>query len=360
MSYRCKNCGSTLDTPFCIQCNSPDNVVSVSASSQASTGNTAATASTTSSGPVLVPYQQPATQHGFAGLDALEGTLERGRRAIMMLGLSNSGKSQIVRAFTQEAAKHHQVTALEVSRILFEDGPIGGTTSGTIWYQQVDIDGRHYVFVDPSGEDLKFLLPQVGGTSTKVLSSATIDPTRLLLLHKASKRLDALVVVVDMLRTPASSIYPWSRQEEQLAWLLRVVRWLRADTPDDAVDFSVGGKLGLISHIDDRAPRVAKIDVPVQVLFSKADRLPIETTRQRPLYYARTHLPTLHAALTSHTREFRYDFISTMHESPDRKTDIPSDRPWGVFLSFEWLLFDSYRRFGKLPARWLMYGGSAR
>jgi pimeloyl-ACP methyl ester carboxylesterase len=168
-------------------------------------------------------------------------------------------------------------------------------------------------------------------------------------------RLAAIVLVVDLTNTvDEMASTPWLDQEIDLEFTLGAIRFLRQDKSPDIED------VNLSTLIASRLPRLPRLDVPVLVLFSKADMLG-ELTNEAPLRFARRRLPRLHASLRTHARRYRFDFVHTMKtpdendpraQDPDVKA-VQVERPCGVLLSMEWLLTDPFRWMPSLPTRFL-------
>ena len=218
---------------------------------------------------------------------------------------------------------------------------LGGTVPNEVWFQPINAR-RKLVFLDPSGEFFRQLSP----TERQRLKLPDVTPEHFQFVESAVKHLAAVVLVVDLTNTlDGLAATPWLNQEIDLDYTLGAIRFLRHDRNPELENVSVS------SLIAARLPRLPRLDVPVLVLFSKADMLG-ELTNELPLRFARRRLPRLHASLRTHARRFRFDFVHTMrNESKD--VDVPVERPCGVLLSMEWLLTDPFRWMPSLPTRFL-------
>jgi GTP-binding protein EngB required for normal cell division len=280
-------------------------------------------------------------------LAEFEKLLAKGMRTVIICGKSQAGKSEIAAGFTRARRIYRghsrlmQLGGRDAGRRY--DVALGGTPQFDIWYQL--IDGRR-VFFDPSGEFFdRFSYRrsnEVGGISENYFD----------FVRKASMTLTGVILVFDLTSMPdrnADSL--WREQEEVSEFTLAALRWMRMKWVPRYEDLELRSRIGL--HVE----RLPKLDVPVLVLFSKADQLSEESdySRDHPLDFAREHLPDLHAALLTHTRRFRFDFAYTMVRKDG--SDIPAKYPCGVLLPIEWVLHDPFRfrwlRLPSLPTRWL-------
>ncbi|HYI11833.1 MAG TPA: hypothetical protein VEK57_22445 [Thermoanaerobaculia bacterium] len=265
--------------------------------------------------------------------------LGQGFQAVVICGLPQTGKSQIVNAFTKANTIYRGRSQFDMQRATLRTGDaLGGTLKGEVWYQ---VASDKHVFLDPSGEFFRDLsLEERQRLRLPDISEEYFDFVR-----DAVKQLAGIVLVVDLFgggnRIDRSG---WRPQENDFTFVLPALRWLRFDKEARPPE------VGVSINIAARVQKLPKLDVPVLVLFSKADRLDT-LTNQQPLAFARRSLPTLHGALVTHAKRFRFDFCHTMIRKGDG--DATAERPCGVLLSMEWLLDDRFRWLPRVPATWL-------
>ncbi len=267
-------------------------------------------------------------------LPSLMQLFDDGWKAIIVCGAVCSGKSELVRGFTRARSIFRGHTTLTHKSA----SPVGGTMPGAVWYQIVKGPDKR-VFIDPSGEFFARLSPD--RRARLDLPDLTIDYFDF--IRRSVQQLAGIVLVVDLTRESYEmSASPWRDQENDFRFLLPAIRWLRFERPERQPE------VGITSAISTRAASLPRLDVPVIVLFTKADRLECHVN-QIPLDFARRRLPTLHGSLMTHARRYRYDFCYTMVQT--ESGDQPVDRPCGVFLSLEWLLNPPFRWMPRLLTR---------
>ncbi len=282
------------------------------------------------------------------GLKKFHLLLEAGYQTVVMCGTSKTGKSQIVEGFTRANTilrRRAQYNNLDSKTGLRQE--LGGTLPKEVWYQIVNTGhrGNQRIFLDPSGEFFRRLVPQERAKE----GLGELTPDYFNFVRQAVNRLAGLVLVFDL--TNRLSDYeqaPWRNQEDNFNSILPALRWLRFEKnarPED---------LGVELTIASRVSHLNKLDVPVLILFSKADQL-AKYSNQTPLDFARDRLPFLHGAVSTHATRFHYDFCHTMIDTAQGRSAV--ERPCGVLLAMEWLLEPPLRWLPRLPARWL--GGTS-
>jgi hypothetical protein len=271
--------------------------------------------------------------------------------SVVVCGMSGSGKSEITSGFTR--ANTYFRGRAQSSMLRSTSGKmytLGGTVPDEVWFQTINTR-RKLVFLDPSGEFFKKISP----TERLRIGLPDVTPEHFRFVRSAVAKMAAVILVVDLTNAiDELAASPWLNQEIDLDFTLGALRFFRHDKSPEVENVT------LSTLISSRLPRLPRLDVPVLVLFSKADRLG-ELTNQVPLRFARGRLPRLHSSLRTHARRFRFDFVHTM-KAPDEKDLRPEDvdveavqveRPCGVLLSMEWLLADPFRWMPKLPTRFL-------
>ena len=301
--------------------------------------------------PVALPPAQPQAEpprvapREIVGLTEFKHILDEGFKAVVICGLPQTGKSQIVNAFTKANTIYRGRAQFDMQRATLrnEAGALGGTLKGEVWYQ---VASDRHVFLDPSGEFFRSLSLE----ERQSLGLPDVTEEQFEFVRDGVKNLAGIVLVVDLFgggeRMDRSG---WRAQEKDFTFVLPALRWLRFDK--EARREGVGVSVNIASRVQ----KLPRLDVPVLVLFSKADRLDT-LTNQQPLAFARRNLPALHGALVSHAKEFRFDFCHTMIRGGDG--DKAVDRPCGVLLSMEWLLEKRARWLPRVPTTWL--GGGKR
>lgn len=266
-------------------------------------------------------------------LDALRDYLEDGYEAFVVAGASGTGKTRLVEAYATTQAQ--------------------GTDP---MCHPVSAGRRKVVLVD---------LP------SKVFERLTgdVDPQALDFLRLLRPRLSGLVVLIDLKGLWGG---PRTAQVESVNWLLVLMRWLAGggQQPEE-------GRLPFRDHVLREVLRRDRLEVPVLVLFSRADEsngvaVPRRPARggfvsgegrtlfpagEDPLLLAYHGLPELFEALLHHARHFRFDFAHALVTDPDTG-EIRDPLPCGVFLSLDALIagrswLDVPTRFQIAVARFL-------
>lgn len=384
--YKCESCGRYLDEPWCDKCQRdvrttvdaaempPDDLAAAIARN---TADLTATASGTAVAPrpepprplpvapppppppassaepqapprraptqpprPSAPGDEPAATKITRGLAEFNALLAAGRKAIVICGGSKTGKSEIASGLLRALATYRGQAELPMLRSSSKSQyTVGGTNPDELWYQGA---GKHHIFLDPSGEFFRRISPaerQRDGI-TEDIREEHFDFVR-----TAVASLAGLVLVFDLTRADEVADHSaWLQQETELHYDLAAIRWLRFDKQARPAN------LGLSDTIASRVANLPRLDVPVLVLFSKADRLD-QYTAQPPMQFARSYLPNLHGALMTHAKRYRYDFCHTMERTGSG--DRAVDRPCGVLLAMEWLLDERFRWVPRLPTRWI-------
>jgi hypothetical protein len=296
--------------------------------------------------PVMAPPAPASKTAEIPNLSEFEALLTVEKfEAIVICGLGNSGKSEIASGFTRANTAFRQRATVSTPRgssgVPYK---LGGTAPGEVWFEILN-SPRKLVFLDPSGEFFRKISP----TERVRLRLPDITPEYFQFVRAAAARLAGIVLVVDLTNTlDDMAESPWLNQENDLSYTLAALRWLRRDRKA-AVE-----QLGVTALIGSRLRELPRLDVPVLVLFSKADKLG-EMTNELPSLFARRRLTTLFGAVRSHARRYRFDFVSTMREV--NGVDRQAPRPCGVLLPMEWLVSGPFSWMPSLPTRFLE-GGS--
>lgn len=299
----------------------------------------------TSTPPAPTPQPARAPAGPIVGLEEFEALLDhRKMKAIVICGDSGTGKSEIVYGYMRARAIYRgEAGILNLRATHRTQHALGATVAGHVWFQPVD---HKLSFLDPSGEFFKQLSPE----ERRRFALPDVTEDQFNFMRKAVASLAGVVLVVDLTRSLGPNDFSaWKRQEDDHNFVLAALRWLRWDKE------ARPPQIGVTTNIAQRVSRLPRIDKPVLVLFSKADQL-TQYASQPPLDLARRYLPTLHGALMTHAKRFRYDFCHTMVRTAQGDTAV--DPPCGVLLSMEWLLRDRFRWIPlQLPTRSALIGG---
>lgn len=274
------------------------------------------------------------------GLDEFHALLDRGVRSIIVCGDGQTGKSELAAGFIRANNIYRgRAQNLTLRATLRTDYVLGATNADEVWYQIVD---DKLAFLDPSGE----FFSRLSAEYRQRYGLPEITENDFRFVQRAAKNLRGIVLVVDLTRViDARQAGAWRQQENDLKFVLSALRWLRFD------DQARPELIGLSTNIAQRVSALRRLDVPVLVLFTKADRLK-QLTVQSPMSFARQRLPVLHGALMTHAKRYRYDFCHTMVQTAGG--DQAVDHPCGVLLPMEWMMRDRFRWLPlQLPTRWL-------
>lgn len=300
-----------------------------------------------------------------AALGDLKHYVEEGYEIYLVAGIYQVGKSQLLDAFRQGG----YLSALENKK---REGRVLRTAPGTLQCFTFSVDGRRVAFVDAAGESFTQLYPYAleGGDEAQEIGPEDISFLRLL-----SDNLRGVALLLDLQTLWHPDLQKrrvdYSKQQEILAWILLLLRWLRLD------GFYEPGALTFRQHVDSRAKTLReRLDVPVLVLFTKADELfglsiggrastewmskgrgrdgrKLSPLGETPLLLARHRLTELYGAVRAHARNFRFDFVHSVVSDRDAGVIIEDDPPCGVDYSLGWLLDPAWsRRYSRpLPSR---------
>ncbi len=158
-------------------------------------------------------------------------------------------------------------------------------------------------------------------------------------LVRLSQKVQGLALAVDLEKQWSAANGPDPREgEEQIESLNRILaafRWWRSGKAPPV----------LPQHGHIPKPR-GRLDVPVLVLFTKADQLhrlavpdygrPILPEGEHPLLFAMHCLPDLYRGLLEHVERFHIDFAHSVVLDPTTGV-VTHHPPCGVKLSFQWL-----------------------
>jgi hypothetical protein len=305
--------------------------------------------------PIPRPPAPEVKQKEIRGLAEFEALLNVEHfKSVIVCGRSQSGKSEITSGFTRAntifRGRAQSSTLRSTSDKMYS---LGGTVPDEVWFQPINTR-KKLVFLDPSGEFFR----QISPTERQRLKIPEVTPEHFRFVRAAVEKLAGIILVVDLTKTlDELGASPWLNQEIDLDFTLGALRFLRHDSVPE------NENINLSTLIAARLPGLPRLDVPVLVLFSKADmlsELKIETF-ETPFGFARRRLPRLHASLRTHASRYHFDFVHTMRatdpselgpdESEVKAVQVP--RPCGVLLSMEWLLTDPFRWIPSLPTRFL-------
>ena len=282
------------------------------------------------------------TSRNLVGEEILKSFLDEGYEIVLIAGVGGVGKTQLLDAFKNDAF---------LQSIEKLDGKVQANAPGVIKCYPASVGGDKVLFLDASGEDFKFMYPS--------LKTGRLTEKDIALLTMISRNLRGVMLVIDLARLWYQNVNSDAADPHQVriaAWILELLRWLQWDGRYDsksAVEFQ--------DQVDASVQRMRrKLNVPVQVLYSKADELSgkliplppqaqfreafqketrkrtLEPVGEEPLHLTMHRLPDLYLALTTHAKYFRVDFAHSFYV--DRQSTQTFAVPCGVFYSVGWLL----------------------
>jgi len=285
----------------------------------------------------LFQENQPDDDEGtlFDGQVQVEELMKNGNDLFLVVGVEGTGKTQLLDAFDG----HIQKGALSFFE-KYDDGiRVDPTSPNTIKYLSIKsilLRGNNAIFIDAAGENFSGLYPRLGKSITQ---------KDLKLPKLVAPRLRGLILVIDIEALWTDEQYSKKKQIKIVTWIMMVFRWLLNDgfyDPDSPFSLEE-----YINHsVNQMEGPKTRLNIPVQVLFSKADQLREFSvpgyedklhprSKDSPFFIAYHYLPGLHHALLEHTNYFRYDFVHSIATDPN--TDTQQVDPCGVELSFQWL-----------------------
>jgi hypothetical protein len=288
---------------------------------------------------------EPESSVRLEGQAVFEENLAAGYGTYVIAGIAGAGKTELIAALNRGA---------EGDAVPRVEGRAAPTVLRSMKVHYVAAAGRRLQFVDVAGEHYTSLHRQ---RQASVLTRADAHFLELL-----SRRMSGIVLLLNLrdLWHPATGREDHPVQIEVLAWTLKVLRFFacggqyKADAAarfDQQVDAQVG-------HMTRR------LEVPVLLLFSKADELVgtaspesrhrLQPTQDEPLFVARHLVPELFEALVQHCQHFRCDFVHSLALDPDSGR-VADRQACGVQTSLAWLLDARWgSRWPRLPTRfWL-------
>ena len=284
------------------------------------------------------------------GQRAVEENLHSGYEIFLVAGITASGKTQLLEAFARLNPGY-----LRSHEMQGDGKQVKRTTVGTLEVHSVPLPGRTVAFLDAPGELFEKLLPSEG----------RIEKESLQLPKLIAKHLRGLVLVFDLLQFWSEDVIrpAAKRQIEILAWVLEILRWARHQGA-----YPVNTSIPLDRYITQETRTMKqRLDIPVLVLFSKADELRQQTIpehgrklrpeQEQPFFFARHCLPDLYGAVEAHADHFHFDFIHSIVSDPGNGPEVEpsapiiSAPPCGIQPAFDWLLDPAWERRGGVPSR---------
>jgi len=277
----------------------------------------------------------------------VEQILAEGYEVFLSVGIGGSGKTELLASYQKEGY---------ASRFVKAQDRVVPTALKTLRFYTVRVDGRKVGFVDTSGESFAQLYPDDQVGQIKEVRKEDVGFLRLV-----SQNLGGLILLVDLGRlwAPQSGDWADAKQQKILVWILMLLRWLRLG------DGEVPEGVAIRDHVDKVVRRLKKkLDVPVLVLFSKADALAGTTlpepprsswlgskgpqrtvlpSGEQPLLLAHHYLRDLSSALAEHAENYRFDFAHSLVTDPDSGA-VKDHEACGVDLSLQWLLDSRWQR----------------
>ncbi|KHD08234.1 hypothetical protein PN36_19370 [Candidatus Thiomargarita nelsonii] len=266
----------------------------------------------------------------FVGEATIKELMKKGNDIFLVVGVAGSGKTQLLEAFD----RHIQRGAISVFKSS-PDGRVKGTSPNTLNILSLNSNA---IFIDASGENFSALYPG---------DDKSITQKDLKIPKLVKPKLRGLILVIELEAYWTDEADSKKMQIKILTWILVIFRWLfnGGVYPEDT-------NMSLEQYINHSVKNLkgakTRLDIPVQVLFSKADRLhgfPVHGSKEQlfpkkdsPFFLAYHYLPEIHHALLKHTNYFRYDFAHSIVTDSKTEPEVLENEPCGVELSFQWLL----------------------
>lgn len=285
----------------------------------------------------------------FAGERIVQDYIDQGYELYLIAGIGGVGKTQLLDAYFKDKPVLPPIHGRKNDNMrVMPTGP-----RSFVCYP-VKVGTRKAVFVDASGEDFRALYPLLR-------PSRTLPEADSKLLKVVANSLRGLILVVDLERFWAENASgdedPGDREQVRIAaWILQLLRWFRFDG-----EYNAESPTPFQDQVNRSVQRMSagqRLPFPVQIIFSKADKLgkvelppraqsiwsqggsntrTIHPPGEAPLLLAYHHLPLLYDALREHVRIFRFDFAHTLVLAKDSEA-IRDATPCGVEYSMSWLL----------------------
>lgn len=266
------------------------------------------------------------------GMDLLDNCVTQGYAIFLMLGISRSGKTQMIKAFHDTSQQ---------DPLLFSHLPGPGvirTVPGAvaIYSIQKQLANRKAVFVDTAGEHFEAALSD----QNNMKYQRSFE-----LLRRLVKNLAGVVAMVDLTKHwgPQDLSHPeFHQQPNIIVWVLQLLLWLHYYDHDGRLPGAAEVRQDIA-----KLSRRHKIPFPVLILFSKADELQgmaipgtthcLNPNIDSPLCLARQHLSSLYNGVLQHVRLFHFDFLRAITVDEDTGV-IVNNEPCGTRLTMRWIL----------------------
>jgi hypothetical protein len=279
----------------------------------------------------------------FEGARQVRQYIEDGYELYLVAGVGGVGKTELLHSSRQRAfLSSFDPAKRKAGRSL-------PTAPGRLDTHPLAVGRRKVVFIDASGEHFARLYPELQ-------QSRQVTREQVGFLELVSRNLSGVVLLLEAGRRWNGSDLQDARQEEILAWILQLLRWLRGGGR-----YREDSSIGFQEQVDREVKTMRRrLQIPVLVLLSKADELNGLTLPPRPeerwfagagetplrrlyplgespLLLAFHRLPTLWQGLTTHVKHFRVDFAHSLTVDPD--TGVVDDASSnGLVYSLGWLL----------------------
>ena len=293
----------------------------------------------------------PAPSDREASLRPVKSYVDRGYEIYLVVGIADSGKTQLLAAFEKQLGRVRAGGYLNPFEETTREARVLRTPPGTFNCYPLSLGKRRAVFIDTSGEEYKWMYPRLSPTGRMREEDAA-------LLRLVAPRLRGLVLLLNLRQLWKSERGPGQTQIRILAWVLELLRWILSG---DAVPEGFAGSFEDYVDSQVRAGRTKRLPFPVQLLFSKADELlgfplpadadsfgrrrweerPLYPAGESPFWLAYHTLPELFGALMTHARHFRFDFAHAL--TLDDVGVVDEKIPCGVLHSLGWLLDSDWR-----------------
>jgi hypothetical protein len=312
-----------------------------------------------------------------------EAVSKRGPRAptlILLAGISEAGKSSFAQAAMERRYKGRPTRIRHPDRT-----PPGEWREFTFeqpaspWRRALGRSKRAS-FIDISGEDYQSLyfldlahrqegVPSAEGGTDHLFPQKPVDVEVARRLRKIVDRLGGVVLTIDMTRLwfpldgqgrPMQIVglyesmgpddwdrtWPvWAHQAQLATWFVRLLRWLRFSAPGEGAEASIS-----LERVEQELEKAPRLDIPIQILFTKADRLgdvhvpekfgrserAIREVAVNPMVFANQVFPSLFDVLRQQVEYYRFDFSYVVKGI--QETAAPEWKTRGVSGTMRWLL----------------------
>ncbi len=295
---------------------------------------------------------------GLKGESSLNEKLKEGYKAYLIAGVKQSGKSQIIQSFCNTDQSRCEPTPagrIHIYPVLSSDNKLSKSKELV-----VDLSGEYF-------SNLYGDYSQEGTTQQDYI----LDEDSFRILQNLARQLSGVILVIDLqkLWQPFRRDRPEFKEQLDISvWTLQFLRWLRSYNTNNRPTQSIS-KQDLQFAIAKLGKR-KRLDIPVLVLFSKADELVGVNipesgpacpgrelqfpTAESPFFFTHCCLNTLYSGVLAHAKFFHFDFSNAICTDIDTGIIIDGSA-YGVRLNMNWLMDKSWNSRWNVPTRYWVY-----